>query len=394
MKSDLAVDAISNSLSEKTIDVVVTGSIAAVEAVRFVRALRRLGAKVRVILSEGGAKFITPMALEWASNHDVQCDFSGKISHLADNDALVVAPASANFLTSVARGDSNTAERALFQSYLGLKKPVLVLPCMHSSLSDSPLYKEAIGKMETHVRWLNSRDEEGKNKFPDPALLADQVSHLLNFKDKHILLTMGGTRASIDDVRYIGNLSTGSLGTKIHDELYRAGYQTHVVCGAAEFRPVQCTQRLDVSSVHEMQNAVVQVSRSVALAAGIFSAAVSDYEPIAKQSGKLRSGSTNLTIELRPTPKILESVKDWPIKKIGFKLEPELNDRTVRDLYTEYKRKYHLDAMILNAIKDVGFHKHLASFVTDGHEESPVRLETKQDIACAIVEWLQKGEKQ
>ena len=95
---DLHVTASSDALKGRRIDVVVTGSIAAVEAVRFIRSLRRLGAEVTPWLSQGGSSFITPMALTWAAGKETIVGFSGSASHIATGDAVVVAPASSSII--------------------------------------------------------------------------------------------------------------------------------------------------------------------------------------------------------------------------------------------------------------------------------------------------------
>ena len=103
---DLHVTPTSNALLGKRVDLVISGSIAAVESVRFIRSLRRLGADVTVWLSQGGAQFITPMAVAWAAGKDPVLGFAGSTSHIASSDCVVVAPASSNILAKIARGIS------------------------------------------------------------------------------------------------------------------------------------------------------------------------------------------------------------------------------------------------------------------------------------------------
>ena len=384
--SDLAVELYSHSLAHKKIDLVVSGSIAAVESVRFVRALRRLGADVRVILSEGGAQFITPMALEWAANRKVQTAFSGTTSHLAEGDALVVAPASAHFLSAVARGESNTVERALFQSYLGQRKPVMVLPCMHQSLANSPFYQAAVSAVKDEVVWLNSREEEGKNKFPEPANLADHVSHIINRRSQTVLLTMGGTQAAIDDVRSIGNLSTGALGKEIAHELFRQGFATHVLCAAAKYVPEVYTRLRNTVSVSEMREAILKCIEQEQPVAAVFAAAVSDFEPVEKTAGKMRSDQEPPTIHLQKTEKLLSLVKANALKKVGFKLEPKLNESEVLNLWRKYQKKYNLDLMVLNQIDEVNTKNHKA-YLASGENDLQI-VNGKRKIALTIVSRL------
>src|SRR5690242_6546348 len=152
--SDLSVIPKSSTLRGKHLDVIVTGSIAAVESVRFVRALRRLGAEITVYLSDGGAQFITPIALSWASTRSVVTGFSGEATHLATHDGCVIAPASANFIADVLHGKASTPSTALVASYFGQRRPVFYLPAMHESLFRSPHIKTNLARFSENATEL------------------------------------------------------------------------------------------------------------------------------------------------------------------------------------------------------------------------------------------------
>ena len=121
------------------IDLVVGGSIGAVESVRFVRALRRLGADIRVIMSPGAKLFTTKDALEWASNNPVVDAFTGFAPHIATRDLLLICPASASLIGKLAQGICDSPATTLAQSYMGMRKPIQLLPNMHNSLAESPV---------------------------------------------------------------------------------------------------------------------------------------------------------------------------------------------------------------------------------------------------------------
>ncbi|MDA9951275.1 hypothetical protein N9D31_01745 [Oligoflexaceae bacterium] len=382
LDSDLSIKLKSRSLSQVKIDLIVCGSIAAVESVRFIRSLRRLGATVRVIMSAGAQNFVTKTPLEWASAGDVQVDFSGTTSHLGEADALVVAPASANFLSQAAAGGSDRAELALFQSYLGQKKPVMVLPCMHASLDASPLYQKAVSTIDSLVHWLAPRGEESKLKFPEPETLADEISHVIRRNESKVMLTTGGTRAAIDDVRYVGNRSTGRLGRLIAEELYRNGVETFVVQGPAEFTPQVSTLLIKIESVHEMLSACQKIADEQKISAGVFAAAVSDFEPTQATRGKIRSSEENLSIEMKSTPKVIAHFAKAKFLKVGFKLEP--TDKDFAQIYKSYQKKYGLSAMLLNSLDGLSSgDDHKAHWFCGSSSKN---LENKQQIAEAICE--------
>lgn len=386
---DLYVKPTSNALLGKRVDLVVSGSIAAVESVRFIRSLRRLGADVTVWLSQGGTQFITPMSVAWAAGKDPVLGFSGSTSHIASADCVVVAPASSNILAKIARGMTDSHCTALVASALGQGKPVMILPAMHDSLRAAPAMQEHIQKICSwpNVHHLSSRQEEGKQKFPEPDVLADHVAHIVNANtrpDRPVLLTMGTTRGYIDDVRYISNYSSGKLGSMISEELYRQGFQTLIVCGPCEIKPRTATSIRLVATTTEMLQEC-KTAESEGLCGGIFCASVLDYEPSEKTMGKLKSGRDNLTITFKPTPKIIEQVSIQSGAKIGFKLEVGLSEARAKTLADEYISKYRLTALIVNELTAVSDrdHKATAFLAGKGHEIQHT-LESKAEIAVFI----------
>ncbi len=380
---DLHVVAISDALKGRRIDVIISGSIAAVESVRFIRAMRRLGAEVTPWLSRGGASFITPMAVTWAAGKEVVTGFSGHASHIANGDAVVVAPASSSIITKIARGMTDSHCTALVASALGQKKPVIVLPAMHDSLLSAPALQEHLSKVSswTNVHIVKGRIEEGKQKFPEPTILADQVAHLINRPSRPgepTLVTMGTTRGYIDDVRYISNYSSGKLGSLISEELYRQGYRTIVVCGPCEHRPQSFTQLKHVFTTGDMLKESLQAAEN-GLHAGVFCASVLDYEPSEKSMGKIKSGRSDLTVSFKPTPKIIDLVKLPGKPKVGFKLEIGVSPDHIKKIGSEYIRKYQLSCLIANELHQVSASKHHA-FAFAGSDEI-AELSSKTAIA-------------
>jgi phosphopantothenoylcysteine decarboxylase / phosphopantothenate---cysteine ligase len=387
--NDLHVLPISDALLGKRVDVVISGSIAAVESVRFIRALRRLGADVTPWLSKGGSQFITPMAVAWAAGREPVLGFSGSESHIASGDAVVVAPASANMLANIVRGNTDSHCTALIASALGQKKPVAILPAMHDSLKEAPAIKMHLEtvRLWKNLHLLQPRTEEGKQKFPEPETLADQVAHHINspHRPKHpVLITMGTTRGYIDDVRYISNYSSGKLGSIITEELYRQGYTTEVIAGPSEHKPRLPNALHNVLTTTEMLTECERIA-SKGLTAGVFCASVLDYEPSEKTMGKLRSGHDSLTITFKPTAKIIEKIYVSHGPKIGFKLEVGLSEKKASEIATDYMSRYSLEALIVNELTAVSSSEHKAlGFLKKSAEERPSTLNSKVDIAHFI----------
>lgn len=394
VSSDLHVERVSDALLGKTVDLVVSGSIAAVESVRLIRYLRRLSAEVHPWLTSGGSQFITPLALTWAAANPTRTSFSGDASHIALHDACVVAPASANLIAKAAQGITDTPSTALIASYLGQKKPLLILPNMHDSLAMSPAFQANLERLQQFgAVVLPARAEEGKQKFPAPELLADQIAHLLRHRERGetgIALTMGTTRGYVDQVRYLSNYSSGALGSAIAEELYRQGIATTVICGPCPVQPRTYTKFYPVETNTEMQTAILAACRDSKIKGAIFAASVLDFAPKSVTPGKIPSSQAHLTIECLPTQKIIGLAQPQGPIKIGFKLEVDLNEQKAEALAAAYAKKYGLSAVIVNDLADVDRQRHQAwVFIANEGELMPAatqRLNGKRQIASVITQ--------
>ena len=389
--SDLQVEPISDSLKGKRLDVFVTGSIGAVESVRFIRALRRLGAIVHPILSKGASQFIGLDALSWAAGGvAVQTEFSGQTTHLASRDAMIVAPASANALSKIAQGVLDTPGSALAASYLGVGKPLIILPNMHDSLYQSPFVKKNIELLSSVTKVLEPRREEGKQKFPEPQILADEVSHTLNqafnegLEGSHgVMVNMGSTRGYLDDIRYVSNYSSGRLGSLIAEELYRYGCRTYVVAGSCQVYPRVYTSLKLCRTNAEMESEALVLLSSNARAA-VCAASVLDFLPSEKLSGKIKSKDhKSLSFTMERTHKIIEKIKPKGRVKVGFKLEAAFTLEEARSYAQAYMADYDLSLMVLNQMGDVSLDKHTALIYAQSHDglKGPTLLKSKEEVA-------------
>lgn len=388
--SDLAINPVSEALSGWELDVVVSGSIGAVESVKFIRSLRRLGSKVTPWLTRGGAEFITSQALAWAAAQDTITSFSGTASHIAVRHSCIVAPASASLIAKIAHGQTDTPASALVASYLGLKKPVLLLPNMHDSLYLSPGIQENLKKIASYgVKILSARTEEGKQKFPAADTFADLCAHELAIHKSgpkgRVLVTMGTTRGYIDDVRYISNYSSGALGTAISHELYRNGFETIVVCGPCLVKPTVASKIIDIETNADMESAIKD-SEKQDFDAAVLAASVLDFIPKSRQSGKIRSDSdAGLTLELSPSKKLIKDIKSKI--KVGFKLESGLTPAGAEQFARDYISKYSLSLFVINDLADVSATKHQAKIFSSSGKEFRT-VETKGGVARAICQHI------
>lgn len=392
--SDISVSKISESLTDAHIDVIVSGSIGAVESVRFIRCLRRLGAEVTPWLTAGGSQFITPMALSWAAGRQAITEFQGHASHVDTHDACVVAPASANFISRMIHGRTDTPASAIVTSYLGAKKPVMILPSMHDSLANAPAVNENLRKIASWgVHLLNPRVEENKHKMAEPEVMADNISHVINQSTRkhlgHAMITLGGTKAMLDDVRYLGNYSTGSLGTQIAEECYRRGIKTTVIVGTHKVKPRACTRLISAETHDEMMKACLANLNSQ-IDTVVMCAAVLDFEPRAKQTGKMSSFDTPAPIELVKTQKIIENLNPKPKCLITFKLESDLDEIKALHIARVYRERVGADLVVLNRVQDVSETEHKAYLVPTKHPDQLTTHDSKAAIASHIASFIDK----
>lgn len=387
-QADLAVDLHSDALSNKSIDIVVSGSIGAVETPRFVRALRRLGAKVQVFLTRGGEQFTTRTALEWASANKIITEFSGLSAHISQSDACVIAPCSANMLSGINAGRTDTPSLALVQSYLGMKKTVLILPNMHDSLLHAPAVQNNINELRKYAIVMDAREEEGKAKFPAPKVLADHCAHAINkaASDLNVVVAMGSTKGFIDDVRFVTNYSSGGLGTAISTEFYRHGISTEVVCGPCQTIPQAYNKITHIETNEELfdatQNALAQPASGL-----IFAPSVLDFVPKNKMSGKLRSKDHDrLSVEFTKTKKLLALLNPSVPFKVGFKLEPSITEESAKAIAENYCQRYNLSHIVINGLDRVSASKHHAFIYSSTN--SAIKLVGEQGSKVAIARAL------
>ena len=378
---DLQVVAVSDALAGLSIDLIVSGSIGAVESVRLIRALRRLSCDVQPWLTDGGAQFTTATALSWAAAKACKQQFEGSASHVGWRDACVIAPASASIIGKIAQGLTDSPSAALVASYLGQGKPVMLVPNMHDSLFISPFVAANIAKLRSSCTFLEARREEGKQKFPDPPALADDIAHQLQRvrygQRSPILVTMGTTRGYIDQIRYISNYSSGALGTHLTHELYRQGFPVHVVAGPCPQTPRSYADLRAVETNQEMSAAVLAATQQ-GIEGAVFAASVLDFVPATQREGKIRS-SENLQVDFIKTPKIIGQVIQPMAFKVGFKLETEFNAAS-EALARDYLKKYALSHLVMNIKGDVTDKLHRALVFTAAEVE-PKEVIGKEGIA-------------
>ena len=228
----------------------VTGSIAAYKAAEITRELKREGANVRVIMTDGACEFITPLTLQALSGNPVHTglldtDAEAAMGHIELArwaDALVIAPASAD---SIARLVQGRADDLLGACALATPAPVFVAPAMNQEMWAKAATQENIHVLQNRGITILGPDsgsqacgDIGAGRLLDPReIIESLVATFLtgHLAGKHVVITAGPTREPLCPVRYLSNRSSGKMGYALAEACVNAGARTTLISG-----PVHC----------------------------------------------------------------------------------------------------------------------------------------------------------
>ena len=380
------------------------GGIAAIELPKVARELRRHGAQVRFFVTENCLRFVGRESLEWASEQPVIVNPSGFAEHICHDDAVVIMPTTADLIAKIEHGICSDGVTTLVQSALGGNIPVILCPTMHGSLAASPIVKENRRRLSERegIFFVAPRVEEGKEKVPPVGDLVTEVAHIINRarrfhlgKPSRLLVTYGGTRASLDSVRCLTNLSTGKLGHEIVRHAYRQGLLVTAVEGNVVF-PMEPMEHMELHRLPEYSDMLSYLERiqSEQFEAVFHIAAVSDFVPEAKAAEKISSDTDLLTLNLCRSKKFLELPN---LRKIPFQLACKLTDgseavglQTAR----EFAQKNQLNALLWNHASALHGEEHKGVVLTsvDG-EVQEIAVQSKSEIARCLLELFIKNRK-
>ncbi len=330
MNTDLRVKQKKNYLQGKSIALGVSGGIAAIEAPKLIRELRRFGAEVKVFVSPNTFDFVGKAALEWASTQEVMANFSGQAEHICGQDLVLIAPATLNTINKIFSGIADSPLTTMAASALGQKKPLLLVPTMHESLFNNPFLQKNLSQAsQWGIEIIPPKMEEEKAKFPDLETITAQVCRQLSnspLKGKKILITGGPTPGKIDDLRFITNKFTGSLAIGIATNAYEQGAFVHLLLGNPLTPVPSFLNPVYFEDFFQYQKKILEALKQE-YQVGIFSAAVADYVPSEYVSGKIPSGQDWKSIPLKPTTKIIEQVRqNFPdLFMVTFKYEDQVS---------------------------------------------------------------------
>jgi phosphopantothenoylcysteine decarboxylase/phosphopantothenate--cysteine ligase len=394
-------------LSGKKILLGITGGIAAYKTPLLVRALIQQAAEVKVVMTPSSKDFVSPLTLSTLSKNPVLSTFTAEDS---DNpvwndhvelgqwaDLLLIAPATANTLSSMVHGRCNNL---LLAVYLSAKCPVFIAPAMDLDMYAHPSTQENINTLKSYGNHVLPVGEgflasglEGKGRMLEPEEMVSKVVSFFNptleLKGKNVLITAGPTHEAIDPVRFIGNHSSGKMGYALAEVALKMGAAVTLISGPSSEKINHPSLKLiKVVSAEEMLTAVQEFYDSTDIA--IAAAAVADFKPKRIASNKLKKESGLAHISLVPTVDILSYMgeKKKNQKLIGFALETE---NELEHAKGKLSRK-NLDGIVLNSLQDpdAGFSvtTNKITFIHADFRAESYPLESKLECAQRIFEQI------
>ncbi len=415
------------NLTGKKILLGVTGSIAIYKTLEVARLFIKSGADVRVVMTAAAQRFVTPLTFEALTHNVVLTEdtesWSSDYNHIDIGkwaDVFVIAPATANTINKLSKG---IADNILLQSALAYSGPLLVAPAANTQMIANH-YTEGSLKMlvvnDTVI--IRPQDkllacgDEGNGALADPEEIYWQCARAMMiepfWEDRKVVVTGGGTRESIDQVRYITNHSSGKMGKALAIALYLRGADVCYITTMPHDDLPGEIHAIDVDDAAEMQEYVIDCIRSakkgkmskasmnssdpvhwIQKTPYLFmAAAVADYKPRYPQDGKLKKAQvgSEWSLELAQTEDILQTIDKSDIITVGFKAEmdPENGKENAKAAI----EKKGIDAICFNLLggsEDFGTDNNRVIFITPNNEINLGR-HPKLDLSLEILQESRK----
>jgi phosphopantothenoylcysteine decarboxylase/phosphopantothenate--cysteine ligase len=384
----------------------VTGGIASYKSAWLARLLSKAGVQVDVVMTAAAREFIGAITFEALTGRPVHTNIfeDGRaLEHVKlgrDSDAIVVAPATADFLARAAGGQAADLLGAIL---LAAKCPVLLVPAMNDQMwahaqtqaNVSRLRELGYHVLEPATGELAAGEGSGPGRMPEPEVIFEHVGRVLERKQSlagaNVLVTAGPTRESVDPVRFISNRSSGRMGVAIAEAAWRRGAVVTIVAGPLEVAVPSGVRVERVETTDEMSAAVGKLLPEKDIV--VMAAAPADFRPAKTSTDKIKRATGAKTIELESTADILATTRDRRKKNatvVGFALE-------TRELIANAEKKLAdkgLDLVVANDALEPGAgfggDTNKVTFVyPDGARES-LAMMSKHAVADEILDRIER----
>ena len=357
-------------LSKKKIILIIGGGIAAYKSLDLIRLLKKQDCEIKVVLTESGKKFVTPLSIASLSQNKVYQNIfdsnnEAEMDHISLSrwcDIILFAPITANSIAKLASGRADDLASTLI---LASNKQVIFVPAMNVRMW---LHKST---QHNNHRWLDcgyisigplkgemACGEFGEGKMSSP----EQINEFLKnyFSERNIvinkglkaLVTAGPTREYIDPVRFITNNSSGKQGYEIASSLAKFGVETTLISGPSTLKKPENVNIIKVESADQM---FIETKKNLPVDIAVFAAAVTDFKPTIYETKKIKKNTLNLNFKRNVD--ILEFISKKNLQRpklvIGFAAETD----DILKFAKEKKNNKYCDWIIANDVSDpeIGF---------------------------------------
>lgn len=391
-------------LKNKTIVLGVTGGIAVYKAADLVSRLKKKGAKVEVIMTEGATEFVTPLTFQTMSENVVHTKMFNILHHMdvehislaQKPDAILIAPATANTIGKIANG---IADNLLTTVVMASNKKVMFAPAMNTKMYENPIVQENMAKLKKlGYEFISPGSgrlacgDYGAGKMAEPQDIVDYLIRFFTPKDlldKNIVITAGPTREAIDPVRYMTNHSSGKMGYSLAENAANRGANVTLISGPTSLNPPKGVNLVKVETTEEMLNAVSKTFYNCHVL--IKSAAPSDYRPEKVSPTKIKKSEVNkeeLTIKYVKNPDIAAYFGKNKKHQIMVGFAAETNN--LYDYAMGKLIKKNFDFIVANDVskKGAGFNvdTNIVSIIDRNGEKEDYPIMDKKEVASIILD--------
>ena len=387
-------------LTGKCVVLGVSGGIAAYKACEIVSRLKKLGADVRVVMTQNAQKLVAPLTFETLSGHAVATDtfdHAYEIEHISlakAADLFLIAPATANVIAKLAAG---LGDDILTTTALAMTAPTAIAPAMNANMYRHPATQENLQRLASRGVTLIGPEkgrlacgDEDIGRMTEPDEIVRRVCDILtarrDFEGKSVLVTAGPTREPIDPVRFLSNRSTGKMGYALAEAAAARGAKVTLVSGPVSLNAPKGVTLVPIQTTLELYDAVT--SRAEAMDVVIQAAAPADYRPAEVADRKIKKSDGEWALRLVNNPDVAAELgrrkRDGQIL-VAF--AAETND--MLDNAQKKMGKKNADLIVANDVTQPG-----AGFAVDTNcvtlisreDTRPLPLMSKRETADAILD--------
>ncbi|WP_430592939.1 bifunctional phosphopantothenoylcysteine decarboxylase/phosphopantothenate--cysteine ligase CoaBC [Humidisolicoccus flavus] len=381
----------------------ITGGIAAYKAVHVVRELVLAGADVHVVPTASALKFVGRPTFEAISRNPVSdevFDDVAMVRHVAlgqSADLCIVAPATANSIAKIASG---LADDLLGTTLLASRAPLVIAPAMHTEMWEHPATTQNIATLRKRGVTIVGPDsgqltgsDSGVGRMAEPHAIVESALQLLRSRQDllgvRVVVSAGGTREPIDPVRFLGNRSSGTMGAAIAQRAAERGATVTLVGANMQTDAPSGVAFVPVGTTAELREVMLQQGDADVI---IMAAAVADYRPAERSSGKLKKETWGDEVQLHlvQNPDILRELAHAERSNVvvGFAAETETDPAALRSLAVAKIQRKGCDLLVVNQVgEQLGFGEQPTRIeIIDARGSTVDRAEgTKMSVADAIV---------